>query len=158
MIDWNTIPAFMLDVTWKSFFKNSANVHVAMDTRVGYDGHVYWACWGTSCVNQHIIKSAMRNKKWIFNFVEIFILGIVEFKKYIYSEDGAPWTLMTMMGHHGHDHGAPGYVHGTSSMVPQHDDWYKCRFNQLQVESSIIAYGPWKNTIFTSYYVILILT
>ena len=60
--------------------------------RLGYNGHVYWACGGTSCVNQHIINSAMTNKKWIYIIVEIFILGIVEFKKNIYF----PKT-----GHHG---------------------------------------------------------
>ena len=35
---------------------------------------------------------------------------------------------------------------------------YKCSFTQLKVESSIIAYGSWKNTIFTRYYVIILLT
>ena len=37
----------------------------------------------TSCVNQHMINSDMRNKKE-YLIVEIFILGIVEFYKYIY--------------------------------------------------------------------------
>ena len=47
---------------------------------------------GTSCVNQHIFNSEMKNKKVIFICGNLH-LGIVQFKKDIYSEDGAPWTI-----------------------------------------------------------------
>ena len=38
----------------------------------------------------------------IYTFLEIFILGKVKLKNYILSEDGAPWTIMPIMRHHGH--------------------------------------------------------
>ena len=34
-----------------------------MDMGVGYNGHVYRHVGGTSCVNQHIFNSEMKNKK-----------------------------------------------------------------------------------------------
>ena len=134
---------FMLDVTKNQFKKNPTNVHcapssghhglvprarAAMDMGVGYNGHVYRHVWGTSCVNQHIVNSEMKNKKVIFK-CRNFIMGVVRLKKYIFSEDRAPWTLMPIMGHHGHVHGTPKHVHYTPSMVLQHDDCYKCSFN-----------------------------
>ena len=75
-----------------------------MDMGVGYNGHIYRHVGGTSCVNQHIFNSEI--KKVIFNCGNPF-LGIVQFKKDIYSEDGAPWTLMSILGNHGHVHGIP---------------------------------------------------
>ena len=36
---------------------------MSMDMGVGYNGHVYRHVGGTSCVNQHIFKSEMKNKK-----------------------------------------------------------------------------------------------
>ena len=39
---------------------------------------------------------------------------------------------------------APENVHCTPSMVPQHDDCYKCSLNKLKVEFSIIPHGSWK--------------
>ena len=51
------------------FKKNPTNVHCApssMDMGVGYNGHVYRQAGGTSCVNQHIFNSEMKNKKVIF--------------------------------------------------------------------------------------------
>ena len=50
-----------------------------MDMRVGYNGHVYRHVGGTSCVNQHICNSGMKNEKKWYLIVEIFILGIVQF-------------------------------------------------------------------------------
>ena len=77
---------------------------------------------GTSCVNQHILNSEMKNKKMLFNCGNLHFRDSAIKKKYIYSGDGAPWTLLSILGHHGH-------VHGTPSMVLQHDDCYKCSFN-----------------------------
>ena len=37
-----------------------------MDMGVGYNGHVYRHVVGTSCVNQPIFNSEMKNKKVIF--------------------------------------------------------------------------------------------
>ena len=37
-----------------------------MDMGVGYNEHVYRHVGGTSCVNQHIFNSEMKNKKVIF--------------------------------------------------------------------------------------------
>ena len=34
-----------------------------MDMGVGYNGHVYRHVGGTSCVNQHICNSEMKNEK-----------------------------------------------------------------------------------------------
>ena len=41
---------------------------------------------------------------------------MIKLKIYIFSEDGAPWTLMPKMGHHGRAHSAPEQVHCT----PEH--------------------------------------
>ena len=95
---------------------------------MGYNGHVYRHVGRTSCVNQHIFNSEIKNKKVIFKCRNLHCRGS-EIKKNIFSEDGAPWTLMPIMGHHGHVHGAPKHVHCTPSMVPQQDDCYKCSFN-----------------------------
>ena len=78
-----------------------------MDMGVGYNGHVYRHVGGAFSVNQHIFCSVMKNEKKWYLIVEIFILGIVQFKKDIYSEDRAPWTLMSILGHYVHAHGAP---------------------------------------------------
>ena len=59
---------------------------------LGYNGHVYRHVGGTSCVNQHIFNSEMKNKKIIFKCRNIHCGG-GEIKKYIFS---------VRTGHHGH--------------------------------------------------------
>ena len=75
-----------------------------------YKGHVYRYVGAgnplvgeTTCVNQHIFKGEMINKKVLFKCRNIH-MGVV------ISEDWAPWTLMPIMGHHGHVHGSPKHV------------------------------------------------
>ena len=48
---------------------------------------------------------------------------------HFFYEDGAPWTLLPIMRHHGHVHGALKHAHCTPFMVPRYDDCYKCSFN-----------------------------
>ena len=98
-----------------------------MDMGVGYNGHVYRHVGGTSINTLLIVK--WKIKKY-YLIVEIFILGGLNLKIYIVSEDGALWTIIIpTMGHHEHVHSAPYHVRCTPYMVPQHDDCYKCSFN-----------------------------
>ena len=88
---------------------------IIMDMGVGYNGHVYRHVGGTSCVNNKFLIVKKKKKKVIFKCRNLHFGGSEIKKIYILSEDGAPWTLMPIMGHHGHVNGAPKHVHCTLS-------------------------------------------
>ena len=64
-----------------------------MDMGVGYNGHVYRHVVGTSCVNQPIFNSEMKNKKVIFKCRNLHFGG----------SDIKKNKLSLKTGHHGHE-------------------------------------------------------
>ena len=64
-----------------------------MDMGVGYNGHVYSHVVGTSCVNQPIFNSEIKNKKVIFKCRNLHFGG----------SDIKKNKLSLKTGHHGHE-------------------------------------------------------